>query len=382
MAVIAARVSLQPRDDTDPSSPSRQDMIVALGIPAFIVLCIGAALIHFARRWARRGGKPGTGQSQGSMLNFLRDENYHLGHPSDKHPGSEADHLQAKPGVQLLTEPGWEMVVGGSGGTPSVSDGLSPNERTPIPLPAPSPPDFSEHSSTHQHAPPSEISPPPSAIVRPRSSLGTNYSYYNWTGGASDTEEATPDHATETFRSRASRASDPFSNRSTALDHDQLDCVSESGTMSTLPPSYRTQRPTTTTYHRGHALPPPISSLDVNIASPPPSAFIIRRRISGMFGPRPNVRSSLGQVEPSTSQSSTPDALSPAADVIQDTSPACNCRRPSPQEAKRSPRRKSIDGGISLAGGPAQELPPSYNGRRKAKPSESQKGRTVRRVMT
>lgn len=63
MIATVTRASLGPRADTDPSPPSRQDMIVALGIPAFIVLCIGAALIHFIYWRLRRKGKADAGHA-------------------------------------------------------------------------------------------------------------------------------------------------------------------------------------------------------------------------------------------------------------------------------------------------------------------------------
>ncbi|KAH9903110.1 hypothetical protein C8Q73DRAFT_35699 [Cubamyces lactineus] len=382
MVATAADAILRSRADTDPSPPSRQDMVIALGIPAFIVLCIGAALIHFIYRRVQRKEKAGAGQAP--SLKHRRNHKEDSKPPSEKNHDVEAGCLEANHCPHMHTEPGWVMVVGGGEGIPSGADGPSPNHHSPTPPPAvPSPPASSDHLSLREPVSLSEISPPPSAMVRPRSSLGTNYSYYNWTSAASDAEETFPDRATETTRSRASRVSDPFSNRSTALDHDEPDCASDSGTMSTLPPSYRTQRATTTPYHQRHALPPPppISSSDVNPTSPP-SAFIARRRISGMFGPRPNVRSSLGQVEPDTpsAQGSASDAPHTVAGAVQDTR-AAGTRSNRPQ-GKRGPRRKSVDGGVSLAGGPPQELPPSYNGPRAAKSSEGRKGRTVRTVMT
>ncbi|KAI0658210.1 hypothetical protein C8Q70DRAFT_208328 [Cubamyces menziesii] len=386
MIATVTRASLGPRADTDPSPPSRQDMIVALGIPAFIVLCIGAALIHFIYWRLRRKGKADAGHASFKFLkSCLQREKRGSGHPSEKRSDAEAGHLKASPpNIHLDSEPDWVMVVGGGEGVQSSPDQPSLSQQSPIPSPAPSSPASSARSAPREHVPLDEVSPPPSAMVRPRSSLGTNYSYYNWTSAASDTEETAPDHATEAFRSRTSRASDPFSNQSTVLDHDELDCASDSGTMSTLPPSYRTQRPTAAYHYHGHALPPPPPiPLDLNVTSPPPSAYITRRRISGMFGPRPNVRSSLALGGPSTppTQGSAPDAPNHAsASINQDTSAAS---KPSiPREGQRVPRRKSVDGGISLAGGPPQELPPSYNGGGREKPSCSQKERTVRVAMT
>ncbi|KAI9058219.1 hypothetical protein FKP32DRAFT_1250287 [Trametes sanguinea] len=174
--------------------------------------------------------------------------------------------------------------------------------------------------------------PSPVVAMRPRSdsSTGCATSHCQWTSAASPNDHETADNVTplDRWRLRVTRccrtsvSSAGTALRTPTVESDDLGYLSE-GTMSTLPPSYRTRRPTVANW-RGQRPPRPLPSPP----SPPPLAG------SGSVPTEPPA---------------------PTGE------PRRNIGRPS---------RRSRDGGVRLDGGPLDMLPEeSTNGEGRPPPS-------------
>ncbi|KAI0349896.1 hypothetical protein OH77DRAFT_1155972 [Trametes cingulata] len=367
--------SLYTRNDA--AAEDARDEATVISVPVIILICYTAAIIHLVRREiARRRATHGDMR----FFEFLRTVVFRRTRPPLPSPesGRITDTLKlrdtttfrfivAKPRQHPRTQ-----VSSPERRSPSIEE-VPRDEVTSLPNPsarhrpssqAPSSSHSDPFSDTHNVCEP--IRAPPSAILRTETSTADEeLSLYQWSSAASSYNLAAPDspasyapqeNANASTSSRASiisqsRISVAPSFVSPSTEADDLEYFSDT-TASTLPPSYRSRRPNIPNLKQ-YPLPgstPSISSFADSVA-PPPSAFVAGgRRRSNMHGPRP--RSRARQIG---------GRAAPERRVLDHGS--TSVAAPSegggaPSSSATSERRKSVDGGIRLAGGPLN-MPPS-----------------------
>ncbi|EIW52014.1 uncharacterized protein TRAVEDRAFT_53996 [Trametes versicolor FP-101664 SS1] len=204
------------------------------------------------------------------------------------------------------------------------------------------------------------ISTPPSAFVRSRLTLSDADGSLHWDSASSvySNPFTEPNASAETASIPASARAPSFIGSTASSGHalaltestpptprseaDDFGYLSDA-TMSTLPPSYRTNRANTP---RVPHLPLPAQTSAYDTITAPPSAFTTRNlRRSIMHGPRPP--SSARQ------EGAGVDQASAIGDVVVDDGPSGSggpSRRA--RYGGRQHPRKSVDGGVRLEGGP------------------------------
>lgn len=237
-------------------------------------------------------------------------------------------------------------------------------------------------SDTHTPQSPSSLSAPPSAMLRSHISLDYDGALIDWDPAASPSHDPfiDPHSQSETASTPPSASAPSIIGSASLAEHtvtestpptprsDDFGYLSDA-TMSTLPPSYRTNRPNVP---RVPPLPTPPSASAHDTITAPPSAFTGTtrgRRRSMMHGPR----------APSSAQQ-------PGVGVAGQRQTGDEVNGDCSDESGRQSggtqtRRKSEDGGVRLAGGPlviseedrvaieggSEELgpPPMYEGSRR-----------------
>ncbi|KAI8994161.1 hypothetical protein BD414DRAFT_506634 [Trametes punicea] len=204
-----------------------------------------------------------------------------------------------------------------------------------VPASTPGHPDQS-HPDAHSQI--ASISPPPSAVLHDRSSWGTD------------------DSTDRRISASSSPSPSPNPPAPAPVQPDELGYVSDT-TISTLPPSYRSRRSNPRPAHpkagdrprprlRPRPLPSPPSAAE-NFPPLPTAFATLRSNNYGLHGPALGQATSTRRAT-SSHGDSDPDP-DPARVAIADLSRAHTGQSRSRQERTR---RKSMDGGVRLAGGP------------------------------
>ncbi|OJT05173.1 hypothetical protein TRAPUB_3998 [Trametes pubescens] len=364
---------LLPRND--PAVEETGDAAIGIAVPGLILLCAGATLLYLLVRESKRKKAGESPPSRGFLARLLRRSSPTGVVSISSAPVTESLVLRRLNTYRFVAAPPQKRA------SPPLLDAGSVEEEEVVRE------EQAEESTLHRRYPPSHlsrfsddpfsdantpdsagISPPPSAFLRSRLTLSDAGESLHWDSassshgnpfidsGASVERASLPASASAPsfIGSTASSAHDAAPTESTPPTPRSMSMSDDFGylsdaTMSTLPPSYRTNR---ANVPRVPHLPPPSSQTSTthDTITAPPSAFTTRsRRRSIMHGPRPP-SGARQQAGAGVEQAST---IRDEATGDDETSGCGGPSRRARHGEQQAPRR-SMDGGVRLEGGPLE----------------------------